>query len=234
MATNESKEPMTSDVFEPTVRTKIRRMPQRANYEREVIFSILDEGFICHLGFATDGLPVVIATSYGRIGDHVFIHGSAASRAAKVTKGAPSARIDVCLTVTLLDGLVLARSAVNHSMNYRSVVLYGQASLVLDADEKWESLRAISEHIIKGRWDDVRPPTSQELKGTAVLKLPVTAASAKVRTGPPEDDEEDYALPVWAGVIPLDVRTSAPIGDPRMDVSTAGSLPDYVLNYRRP
>jgi len=209
-------------------------MPQRANYEREIIFSILDEGFICHLGLVTDGLPVVIATSYGRIGDHVFIHGSAASRVAKVAKGTPSARIDVCLTVTLLDGLVLARSAFNHSMNYRSVVLYGQASLVVDDEEKLESLRAVSDHIIKGRWDDVRPPTSQELKGTVVLKLPLTAASAKIRRGPPEDNEEDYALPIWAGVIPLDVRASVPIGDPQMDVSTAASVPDYVLNYRRP
>lgn len=225
---------MTTDVFEPTARTKISRMPQRASYEREAVFSILDEGFICHLGFATDGLPIVVATSYGRIGDHVFIHGSAASRVAKVAKGVPGACIDVCLTVTLLDGLVLARSAFNHSMNYRSVVLYGQASLVLDADEKLESLHAISEHIIKGRWDDVRPPTSQELKGTAVLKLPVTAASAKIRTGPPEDDEEDYALPIWAGVIPLDVRASVPVGDPRMDISAAASVPDYVRDYRRP
>lgn len=179
------------------------------------------------------GMPTVVPTSYVRADSDIYIHGSAASRMAKLGESNADGCIDVCLTVTLLDGLVLARSAFNHSMNYRSTVIYGKASLVTDRSEKRDSLRLFSEHVIKGRWDDVRAPTTQELKGTAVLKLPISCASAKIRTGPPEDDEEDYDLSVWAGVIPLHLSAGAPVGDPRMDPSTAASVPGYAIEYRR-
>ncbi len=211
----------------PTQRTQIRRVPQRGNYERQLIYQILDEGLICHVGFVVDNQPFVIPTAYGRVEDKLYIHGSPASRMLRSLLTG----IEVCVTVTLLDGLVLARSAFHHSMNYRSVVIFGTATLVQDADQKLEALRAFTEHIVPERWAEVRPPNRQEFQGTLVLSLPITEASAKVRTGPPLDDEEDYSLPVWAGVLPLEVVAGDAIADRRLHTEIA--LPDYVQNYTR-
>ena len=216
---------LTPDNPIPTPRTRVVREPQRAIYDREAINQILDEAFLCHVGFSVDGQPFVIPTSYGRDGDVLYIHGSAASRMLRnLDKG-----VAVCITVTLLDGLVLARSVFNHSMNYRSVVILGTASLVDDAAEKLAALRALSEHIIPGRWDDSRQPNEKELKATSVLRLPITEFSAKVRVGPPVDDEEDYSFPTWAGVIPLDVTVGTAIRDERCEQD----LPAYLMNYSR-
>ncbi len=210
-----------------TARTTLKRLPQRGAFDRASINQILDEGFICHVGFAVDGQPFVIPTGYARAGDRLLIHGSQASRMLRtVGQG-----IDVCLTVTLIDGLVLARSAFHHSMNYRSVVVFGRAVLVDEREEKLTALRALSDHMIPGRWDDVREPSERELQLTTVLSLPLDEASAKVRTGPPLDDEEDYELPVWAGVIPLRMVANAPHPDPRLPVEI--DPPPYALDYSR-
>src|SRR5262245_16215109 len=179
--------------FTPTSRTTLKRLPTRADYDRASIYQILDEGFICHVGFVVDGQPFVIPTGYARAGDRLYIHGSAASRMLRELEQG----IDVCVTVTLIDGLVLARSAFHHSVNYRSVVVFGRASVVEEAEEKFAALHAFTEHVLPGRWNDVREPNEQEMKATLVLALPLAEASAKVRTGPPVDDEEDYALPIW-------------------------------------
>src|SRR5271154_6662806 len=209
----------------PTARTRVVREPQRAVYDREAVNQILDEAFLCHVGFVADAQPYVIPTSYGRDGDVLYIHGSAASRMLRnLDKGVP-----VCITVTLLDGLVLARSVFNHSMNYRSVVILGTATLVDDPAEKLAALRALSEHIIPGRWDDARQPNDKELKQTSVLRLPINEFSAKVRVGPAVDDEEDYAFPTWAGVIPLEMTVGAALRDERCD----RELPAYLKNYSR-
>src|SRR5215831_10509777 len=190
-----------SETINPTARTRVVREPHRGVYDREAAYQILDEGFICHVGFAVDGQPFVIPTGSGRIGDNLYIHGSAASRMLRnLDQGAP-----VCVTVTLLDGLVLARSIFNHSMNYRSVVVLGTAKMVTDPAEKLEALRLLSEHILPGRWPESRQPNERELKATSVLRLPIEEFSAKVRQGPPVDDADDYAFPTWAGVIPLPV-----------------------------
>ena len=215
------------NTFSKTERTTLKRLPKRAEYDREAVHRILDEGFICHVGFVVEGQPFVIPTGYARSGDTLFIHGSQASRMLRaVGKG-----IDVCLTVTLVDGLVLARSAFHHSMNYRSVVVFGQATVVDDAEEKLTALRALSEHMIPGRWDEVRGPSEQEMKATVVLSLPLAEVSAKVRTGPPLDDEDDYELEVWAGVIPLRLATEAPIADPRLPLDI--DVPRYASEYNR-
>ena len=208
-------------------RTRLKRLPKRGSYDRETIYSILDEGFICHLGFTVDGHPFVIPTGYARMCDDLVIHGSAASRAMKTA----GEGIDVCVTVTLLDGLVLARSAFHHSMNYRSVVIFGKARVVTDADEKNRALEALTEHIVPGRWADVRWPTELELKATTVLKLPIDEASAKIRTGGPIDDEEDYEMDVWAGVLPLKLATEETIPDERLQNEIP--VPNYVVDYRR-
>lgn len=211
----------------PTARTTLKRLPKRGSYDRTQIEEILDEGLICHVGFVVDSQPFVIPTAYGRVGDKLYIHGSPASRMLRTLQQG----VEVCVTVTLLDGLVLARSAFHHSMNYRSVVIFGTATLVTDADEKLEALKAFTEHVVHGRWQDVRLPNRQELAGTLVLSLPITEASAKVRTGDPSDDDEDYTLPTWAGVIPLRVVADAPIDDTRL---TAGIEPPvYVTHYQR-
>jgi uncharacterized protein len=210
----------------PTRRTQIGRIPKRGDYSKATIHGILDATFLCHVGFVVDGQPFVIPTGYGRDGDTLFIHGSAASRMLRnLEKG-----VETCVTVTLLDGIVLARSAFHHSMNYRSVVLFGTATLVSETDAKVEALRVISEQIVPGRWDDVRLPTAQELKATTVLALPIDEASAKVRTGPPADDEEDYGMNVWAGVLPLSMQPGTPVPDPRLK-DGADAVPDYVLGY---
>ena len=213
--------------FEPTARTRLRRLPQRGAYGREVVYGILDEGLVCHVGFVADGRPFVIPTAYARAGDALYVHGSAASRMLRALAGG----VEVCVTVTLLDGLVLARSAFHHSMNYRSVVVFGTASVVEDGAEKAEALRAFTEHVIPGRWREVREPDDDELRKTLVLRLPLLEASAKVRTGPPVDDEDDYRLPVWAGEIPLRLTAGAPVPDPRL---TPGEEPPaYARRYER-
>jgi len=216
-----------SQPYTPTPRTRLVRESERAVYDREAAYRILDEGFLCHVGFVVDGQPFVIPTSYGRKNDSLYIHGSAASRMLRQLKeGVP-----VCVTVMLLDGLVLARSIFNHSMNYRSVVVLGQATLVDDPAEKIEALRLLSEHIIPGRWADSRQPNEKELKATSVLRLPIEEFSAKVRTGPVVDDEEDYSFPTWAGVVPLEMKTGTPIDDDRL---LAGqTVPGYARNYSR-
>jgi nitroimidazol reductase NimA-like FMN-containing flavoprotein (pyridoxamine 5'-phosphate oxidase superfamily) len=215
------------DKLPQTSRTTLKRLPQRGSYDREIINQILDEGFICHVGFAVDGKPFVIPTGYARVGDGLVIHGSQASRMLRTL----GQGIDVCLTVTLIDGLVLARSAFHHSMNYRSVVVFGRATVVEDPEEKRALLRALSEHMIPGRWDEVREPNERELQQTTVLLLPLEEASAKIRTGPPLDDEEDYDLPVWAGVIPLRLIAEVPVNDPRLSANT--DVPEYVDDYDR-
>ena len=210
-----------------TNRTKVKRLPDRGRYDRETIYPILDEAFICHIGFVVDGQPYVIPTGYARIGDDLYIHGSSASRMLRNL----SQSIDVCVTVTLIDGLVLARSAFHHSINYRSVVILGKAKLVEDIDEKNRALEAFTEHVVPGRWADVRWPTELELKATSVLKLPIEEASAKIRTGDPKDDEEDYALGIWAGVLPFDLAAKEPIADSRLISSI--EAPEYVRKYSR-
>lgn len=216
-----------SETQMPTARTRVVREPHRGVYDRQTVYSILDEGFLCHVGFAVDGQPYVIPTSYGRKDANLYIHGSAGSRMLRNLQAA----VPVCVTVTLLDGLVLARSVFNHSMNYRSVVILGKAKLVDDPAEKLAALRTLSEHIIPQRWDDVRQPNERELKQTSVLCLPIEEFSAKVRTGPPIDDEEDYSFPTWAGVMPFEMKVGAPIADARLNPGF--QLPAYIRNYSR-
>jgi len=211
----------------PTTRTRVVREPDRAVYNREDIYRILDEGFLCHVGFAVDAQPFVIPTSYGRKDANLYIHGSAASRMLRQMKDG----VPVCVTVMLLDGLVLARSIFNHSMNYRSVVVLGKAVLVDDPEEKLEALRILSEHIIPGRWEDVRQPNDRELKATSVLRLPIEEFSAKVRQGPVIDDEEDYSFPTWSGVVPLNTVVGEPIPDARL--VPPREVPAYVKSYTR-
>jgi nitroimidazol reductase NimA-like FMN-containing flavoprotein (pyridoxamine 5'-phosphate oxidase superfamily) len=208
-----------------TSRSTLRRLPKRGSHEAAAIHAILDAGFLAHLGFVIDGQPFVIPTLFGRDGDTLYLHGSSASRMLRTLE----AGVAACVTVTLVDGLVLARSAFHHSMNYRSVVAFGTARKIEEASRKTEALRVISDHLIAGRWNDVREPTAQELKATAVLEFAIEEASAKVRTGPPVDDEEDYALPTWAGVLPLALTAREPLSDPRL---TSGvEAPDYVRRY---
>jgi nitroimidazol reductase NimA-like FMN-containing flavoprotein (pyridoxamine 5'-phosphate oxidase superfamily) len=202
-------------------------LPGRGAFDRETVYRILDEAFICHAGFVIEGQPYVIPTGFGRLGDVVYIHGSAASRMLRSLEGG----IPVCLTMTLVDGLVLARSAFHHSINYRSVVIIGSAAVVSESAEKLEALRAISEHIVAGRWADVREPNEGELKATLVLRVPLQEVSAKIRTGPPIDDEEDMSLPVWAGVLPLRLCAEEPVADSRL--RGANEAPQYIRNYRR-
>ncbi len=216
-----------SQSYTPTPRTRVVREAHRAVYDRDAAYRILDEGFLCHVGFIADGQPFVIPTSYGRKDASLYIHGSAASRMLRNMKDG----LPVCITVTLLDGLVLARSVFNHSMNYRSVVILGKATLVDDPDEKLEALRILSEHILPGRWADARQPNERELKQTSVLRLPIEEFSAKVRTGPVIDDEEDYSFPTWAGVIPLEMTAGAAIDDSRLDPTR--EVPSYAKDYSR-
>lgn len=218
-----------SQPIPPTPRTRVVREAHRGVYDRETAYQILDEGFLCHVGFAIDGQPFVIPTLYGRKDDSLFIHGSAASRMLRQMQMKES--LPVCVTVTLVDGLVLARSIFNQSMNYRSVVILGKATLVDDLAQKIEALHLLSEHIIPGRWAEVRQPNERELKQTSVLRLPIEEFSSKVRTGPPIDDEEDYSFPTWAGVVPLEMKTGDPIEDERL--MEGQRAPEYARNYSR-
>lgn len=212
----------------PTTRTKIRRHPERGTYDRETVHSILDEGLICHLGFVVDGTPFVMPTMYARRGDVIYVHGSPASRMLEAASG-PA---DVCLTVTLLDGLVLARSVFSHSMNYRSVVVLGRAEEVTDVEEKMLASEALVEHVCRGRWADARHPNEKELATTTILRLPLDEVSAKVREGGPKDGEADVDLPVWAGHLPLAVRPLPPVADERRAVDCPP--PAYATGYTRP
>jgi nitroimidazol reductase NimA-like FMN-containing flavoprotein (pyridoxamine 5'-phosphate oxidase superfamily) len=216
-----------SEILQITPKTKLKRLPKRGNFERAEIYRILDEGFVCHVGFAIENQPFVIPTSYARDGDRLIIHGSAASRMMRSL----SAGVDVCVTVTLVDGLVLARSAFHHSMNYRSVVVFGRAAVIEEESEKSEALRLLTDHIVPDRWRAVRLPTKNELKATTVLSLSLQEASAKIRTGNPVDDEEDYQLDVWAGVVPLHVSAGAPVADERL--KNGIEIPAGLLNYQR-
>ena len=200
------------DTYTPTERTQVKRLPKRGVYDREQVHAILDEGFICHIGFVSDGQTYVIPTGYARVGEQLYIHGSAASRMLRALgQGTP-----LCVTVTIIDGLVLARSAFHHSMNYRSVMVLGQGRIVDDPEEKMAALAAFTNHIVPGRWEEVRVPYEQEMKATTVVALPLAEVSAKMRTGGPIDDEEDYAVPVWAGVVPLRLEQGEPVPDARL------------------
>jgi nitroimidazol reductase NimA-like FMN-containing flavoprotein (pyridoxamine 5'-phosphate oxidase superfamily) len=213
------------DELVPSDRTRIKRLPERGRYERATVEAILDEGFVCHLGFTTERGPVVIPTSYGRVDDRLYIHGSPASRMLRSLKTG----IPVCVTVTLIDGLVLARSTVHHSINYRSVVVFGEADEVTDPAEKHAALAAFVEHVIPGRTTEARPATDKEVKGTLVLALPLSEASAKVRGGPPVDDADDLGLSCWAGVLPLAMQPGAPQADEHVAPGTpvAASIASY-------
>jgi nitroimidazol reductase NimA-like FMN-containing flavoprotein (pyridoxamine 5'-phosphate oxidase superfamily) len=215
-----------SRAFVPTERTTLKRLPQRGAYDHKTIYSILDEGFICHVGFAFHNEPVVIPMAYGRAENVLYIHGSAASRLLReLANGIP-----VCVTVTLLDGLVLARSAFHHSMNYRSVVVFGSAYAMKDTTRKLKALQAISDHIMQGRWGEVRKPNECELKQTLVLELPLVEASAKIRSGSPIDEENDYSLSVWAGELPISLVAGEPVADPRL--ASGIELPGYIRTGR--
>jgi uncharacterized protein len=216
---------MEPDHYRQTERTRVRRLPERAAYDRATVHAILDEGFICHVGFVVDGQPFVIPTGFARVGETLLLHGSTGSRLG-LRPG-----MDVCVTVTLLDGIVLARSAFHHSMNYRSVMAIGRTRAITDPDEKEAAVRALVEHIVPGRSEAVRGGDRRELAATAVLALPLVEVSAKVRTGPPKDDAPDYALPIWAGVLPLRQVADAPIPDDLLDPALA--VPAHVASWRR-
>ncbi len=213
------------DSFIPTEKTRVKRLHERGHYDRETVYAILDAGFICHVGYLIDDQPFVTPTSYWREGDRVYWHGSSASRMLRtITKG-----IKVCLTVTHVDGLVLARSGFHSSINYRAVMAFGEAEMITDEAYKRKALEAFVEHVTPGRWAMMRPVTSQELKGTTVLSMELSEVSAKVRTGPPKDDEEDYALPIWAGVLPLKLVGGIPEPDPRLTQTVP--MPEHARRY---
>lgn len=209
-------------------RSRVKRLPQRGVYDRAMINSILDSALICHVGFVADGQPYVIPTIHVRIGDCIYLHGSPASRMLRALAAGAAA----CITVTLVDGLVLARSAFHHSMNYRSVVLFGRGAAVDDDGRKNEILRLLAEHLVRGRWADARAPNSDELRRTLVVGIPIDEASAKMRSGPPLDDEEDYRVPAWAGVLPLRIAAGALVPDPRLAAGIAP--PGYATGYTGP
>ncbi len=216
-----------SEILQTTEKTKLKRLPKRGNFERETIYQILDEGFVCHVGFSVDEQPFVIPTGYARAGGNLLIHGSSASRMMRNL----SDGIEVCVTVTLIDSLVLARSAFHHSMNYRSVVVFGKAKLISDETGKLNALKALTEHIIPNRWAEIRLPNANELKATTVLSLSLAEASAKIRAGDPVDDKDDYALEIWAGVIPLKITASEPVSDTRL--KNGIPIPSYISDYKR-
>lgn len=211
--------------YQPTERTRLRRLPERGSYDRETVHAILDEGFLCHVAFVVDGQPYALPTGYARVGDTLYLHGSTGSRLGMRPD------MDVCVTVTLLDGLVLARSMFHHSFNYRSVMVLGRTRLVTDPGEKDAAVRALVEHVVPGRGQDARGPARKELAATAVLALPLREVSAKIRTGGANDEDEDYDLPVWAGVLPVALAARAPEPDSRLD--PAITVPPYVAAWER-
>lgn len=213
------------DEFEPTEHTRVKRLYQRAHYDRKTVYRILDAGFVCHVGYTIDDHPYVTTTSYWRDGDRIYWHGSSASRMLRKLK----TEVPVCLNVSLIDGLVLARSGMHSSINYRSVMLFGKAAALSDDQEKLEALRRFTERVVPGRWDELRPVNKQELKATTVLSMPIEEAVAKERSGPPGDDEEDYQLDVWAGEVPLRLVAGTPVDDPRLKPGIA--VPAYLDGY---
>jgi len=216
------------EALPPTERTRLKRLPQRGSYDRETVYRIIDGALFCHVGFLHNQVPFVIPTLHVRIGEQLYVHGSAASRMLRTA----AEGVALCVTVTHVDGLVLARSAFHHSINYRSAIILGVAQEVTDPDAKLRVLHALVEHVVPGRWQDARPPCPKELAATSVLALPITEASAKVRPGGPGDDAADYALPIWAGVIPLKMVTGAPVADERLMGGV--EVPEYVANYLLP
>jgi nitroimidazol reductase NimA-like FMN-containing flavoprotein (pyridoxamine 5'-phosphate oxidase superfamily) len=210
-----------------TARNRVRRMPKRGHYDRETVNAIIDEALVCHVAFAVDGVPTVIPTLHARHGDSLLLHGAKTSRLLQHA----AAGHELSVAITLVDGIVLARSVFHHSMNYRSVVIHGAGTLVESDDDKLAALEAFSEHIARGRWADARRPTKKELKATTVISMPIDVAGAKIRTGPPIDDDEDYALPIWAGVMPLDLVPGKPVPDPRL--SSTIELPGTLKRSRR-
>jgi uncharacterized protein len=217
-----------SNIYEPTEQTTVKRLPARGVYDREVVHRILDEALICHLGFVIDGQPFVIPTIHVRVAETIYVHGSPASRMLRtLEQGVPA-----CVAVTHVDALVLARSAFHHSMNYRSAVVLGTARVVDDPQKKFEALHSLTDHLMRGRWEDIRQPSPEELRRTLVLEIAIESASAKIRTGPPLDEEEDYAQPMWAGVLPLKWSATKPVPDPRLPADVP--VPPYVTNYNGP
>jgi nitroimidazol reductase NimA-like FMN-containing flavoprotein (pyridoxamine 5'-phosphate oxidase superfamily) len=214
--------------FTPTKRTRVTRKPDRAHYERQTVYDILDQAFVCHVGFIADGMPVVVPTNYVRVGDKLFLHGSTASRLMKTLgSGAP-----FCLSVTLLDGIVFSPTATGHSVNYRSVVVMGKAEPIEDSAAKLAAMRDFVEYVLRGRWATVRPPSEQELKGTMVLAVPLVEASAKIRTGFAVDDGKEYADGAWTGVLPFKWTPGKPVRDPRGDAAIP--VPERIQHYSRP
>ena len=214
--------------FQKTPRNKVKRHPERGSYDPAIIYPIIDEALICHVGFVQDEQPYVIPTLHARHGDAILLHGAKGSRLLRHAEAGG----DVCITITLLDGIVLARSAFSHSVNYRSVVLFGKGHPILDDDTRMQALETFTERLVPGRWRDVRPPSPVELKQTSIVVVAIESASAKVRTGPPKDDQEDLDLPVWAGVLPLQQVSDLPVADPQL--KTEIEVPEYIRNYRRP
>ena len=213
--------------FAKTEKNRINRLPKRGHYDRETIYRILDEALICHVGFVAAGQPYVIPINFARVGDRIVLHGAKASRLLKhIEVGNP-----VCVEATIVDGLVLARSVFHHSVNYRSVVLFGTGQLVVEEQEKLAALEAVTEHLVPGRWKQARLPNQKELNATSVVSIQIDEASAKVRVGPPADEAEDYALPVWAGVLPLQEMPLSPVQDELQSGDV--SLPRYIANYSR-
>lgn len=213
--------------FSKTDKNRIKRLPKRGHYDQETIYRILDEALICHVGFVEKRQPYVIPINFARVDDSIVLHGARASRLLKhIEMGNP-----VCVEATIVDGLVLARSVFHHSVNYRSVVIFGKGCLILEEQEKLMALKSITEHLIPGRWNETRPPNRKELNATSVVSIKIDEASAKVRVGPPIDDEEDYCLPVWAGILPLQEMAFAPIRDERLPDHV--SLPEYIVGYSR-
>jgi nitroimidazol reductase NimA-like FMN-containing flavoprotein (pyridoxamine 5'-phosphate oxidase superfamily) len=204
-----------------TDRTKVRRIPKRGHYDKKTIYSIIDEAMICHVGFVMNDTPYVIPTIHARIDDTLYLHGSVASQMLdSVTKS------NICITMTIVDGIVLARSLFHHSMNYRSVVVLGKGNLVSDSKERLLALKAVSDHLVEKRWDDARQPSKKELKATTVIAININEASAKIRSGPPIDEEDDDNLPVWAGVVPIKTISEKPVADPKLKQGI--SLPEYL------
>ena len=217
--------PTDSATFDKTTLNRVRRMPERGHYDADTIYPIIDAALICHLGFVEDGRPFVIPTMHARMGDALVLHGAKASRLLKHA----AAGNDLCVTITILDGLVMARSVFHHAMNYRSAVLFGKGELIDDPADRMHAFEVLTEHIMPGRWADARLPNDQELSATTLVRMPINIASAKVRTGPPVDDDDDYVLDIWAGVVPIRQQMSTPLADPKRTHDVA--VPGYVQRY---